>query len=197
MRDDVLHSGAGQDRDDLDILLDAALASYVDAESSPALMQRILATTGRASNRPKLLRWLAWSIPALAALLLLAIFLGHHSAVPHEKSLVAINQTLSAPPISRAPVAVAPVAAQRSLHPPQRPARTIRVTEGARQPLPRLEVFPTPMSLTPEEQALAALVNRNPDIRRSVISGQKPAVEPLSIAAIQIPPLNPPDRGGN
>jgi len=206
MHDDAMHSGAGQDRDGIDILLDAALASYANPAPSPAMTNRILASTVRASNRPKLPRWFAWSIPALAALLLLAIFLMHHSASPHQKSLVAANPALSRPPISNAPAAVAPGATPLSPRAPQRPARAIRAMEPAPHSLailrPRLEVFPTPTPLTPEEQALAEMVNRNPggvtrQIAQSATTPQSQQIEPIHIAAIQIPPLNPPDHGGN
>jgi hypothetical protein len=65
-----------------------------------------------------------------------------------------------------------------------------------------LEVFPTPAPLSPEEQALADLVNRDPrivtrQIAQSAITPQPQPVERIHIAAIHIPPLNPPDNGGN
>ena len=66
------------------------------------------------------------------------------------------------------------------------------------QPLPRLEVFPMPTPLTSEEQALVALANRNlGDNTQPFARNQTQPVEPLRIAVIQIPPLNPPDNGGN
>jgi hypothetical protein len=67
MRDDPT-----QDRDELDILLDAALATYVDSEPSPSLRPRILAAASDL-DRPSL-GWLSWAIPALAAALLMTIF---------------------------------------------------------------------------------------------------------------------------
>jgi len=73
---------------------------------------------------------------------------------------------------------------------------------AANEPLPKQEVFPTPTPLTKEEQALVALVNRNPgNITQSIAETQKQPVEPLTIAAIRIPLLDsstnsPSDKGG-
>jgi len=198
MHDDALHSEARQDRDDLERALDSALASYVEPEPSSGLEARILASTTRADSRPNSLRWLPWAIPALAALLLLAIFLTHRGTVRHEKLPVAIGLPGPRPSISSPPPAVASVQT-----PPPRPvlprlARLNHVIALERPPLPKLEVFPTPTPLSPEEQALVILVNRDPkEITQSATSNQGQTAEPLRIAAIQIPPLNPPDNGRN
>ena len=59
---------AMQDRNELDILLDAALATYANPEPSPGLTPRILAAT-RAIDRHPPVRWMALAVPALAAAL--------------------------------------------------------------------------------------------------------------------------------
>ena len=58
-----------QKGDELDILLDAALATYIDSEPSPGLTRRILAVTKDLDCRASV-RWLHWAVPTLAALLL-------------------------------------------------------------------------------------------------------------------------------
>ena len=200
MHDDALHSEARQDRDELERVLDSALASYVEPGPSSGLEARILASTTRADSRPNWLRWLPWAIPALAALLLIAIFLSHHTAPPHQKSPVANSPALPRPTMSSPPVSVASVAST----PPQavlpRPAAPAHVTALEGQVLPRLEVFPTPAPLSPQEQALLALVNRNSqDLAQQITqpAAQPQPVEPLRIAAIHISPLNPPDNNSN
>lgn len=220
MRDDAmpstpLPSESGQGRDNLDLLLDAALATYADPDPSPSLVNRILASTIHADTRrpsaPSLrapwralrLRgktWLPWTIPTLAALLLVAIFLAHHSA-PHEKSPVANTPALPRPSISNPSPAVASLETRPSPRPaPPRPAMLTHPSTLERPPLPKLEVFPTPTPLSPQEQALADLVNRTPkEIAQEITqpAAQPHPVEPLRVAAIHIPPLNPSDNGGN
>src|SRR5271168_4583232 len=97
MHDDAMHSETRQDRDDLDPLLDAALATYADPAPAPGLTNRILASTTRLEHRPHPRRWMAWAVPALAALLLLAIFLSHRGIVRHKQSPVAASPAPSSP----------------------------------------------------------------------------------------------------
>jgi hypothetical protein len=64
--------------------------------------------------------------------------------------------------------------------------------------LPKLDVFPTPQPLTPEEQALVAFAVRAPESeRKSFIEAQRQAEAPLRIAAIEIPPIDSPDKDTN
>jgi hypothetical protein len=208
MQDDALKG-----RDDLDILLDAALVTYAEPEPCPALEAHILASTSRArrmsirsfraSLRLRGENWQPWTIPAFAALLLIVIFsvrhaLTHRAALPPAAGLSHMPDTLDHVPAIGTPVPTVATqqAAARSNSP--QTAKAIRVAVPKQQPLPRLEVFPTPTPLTREEQALVALANRNPgDITQSLARSHTQPVEPLHIAAIQIPPLNPPDKSGN
>jgi hypothetical protein len=201
MRDDPM-----KERDELDSQLDAALATYVDAETNPGLTGRIISVTSGAQNgraetshpqrRRPLADWIPLTAAAIAAVLLIAILLLHRASLPAR----------SAPVIARVssptPNAVLPVK-------PSRPAesgalRAIRheVRHPAPPPLPRREVFPTPIPLTAQEQAF--LGNRRlGDVPAQEISAQTVQsvphgpVEPIHIAAIHIPPLNPPDNGNN
>jgi hypothetical protein len=197
MRDDAMN-----DRDELDILLDAALASYANPEPSPNLTARILAGT-REIDRQPLIRWLVWAVPALAALLLVVLLIEHHVLSSHTGS----------PPTAR--LSAAPDVVHSSPHAPvfstpgpttgtnraamgsssSQPVKPTGVQISKPEPLPRLDVFPTPTPLSPEEQALIDLVNRNPgqvaqSAARNLEQMQEQMVEPLDVAAIHIPPLN-------
>ena len=204
MRDD-----STQNRDELDILLDAALATYVDSEPSPSLTPRILAAASDLDRRTSV-GWLSWAIPALAAALLMTIFLAHRPAVRREASQP--TEDLSAPHVPASPErtpntsAKSIAAAEATPHlgsAPLRAARSVPTTVPVQPPLPRQDVFPTPIPLSREEQAVVALVNRDSadskelarQITQPVSQGQP--IEPLRIAAIHIPPLNPPDNGDN
>jgi len=64
--------------------------------------------------------------------------------------------------------------------------------------LPKLDVFPTPQPMTPQEKALVASTARasKPQLLALVTAQQNPE-GPVTIAAIQIPPLEPIDQGNN
>ncbi len=203
MRDD-----STQNQDELDILLDAALATYVDSEPSPSLTPRILAAASDLDRRPAV-GWLSWAIPALAAALLMTVFLTHRPAARRETSQPTADLSAPGVPASAERTPNTParsIAAAATPHlgsTPPRADRSVRTTAPTQPPLPRQDVFPTPIPLSREEQAVVALVNRDsPDskelarqITQPVSQGQP--VEPLRIAAIHIPPLNPPDNGDN
>jgi hypothetical protein len=64
--------------------------------------------------------------------------------------------------------------------------------------LPKLNVFPTPQPLTPSEKALVTYIAHAPEAERNaLVDAQKQMDAPLSIAAIDIQPLEPPEEGGN
>jgi hypothetical protein len=201
-----------EERDDLDLQLDAALATYAAPEANPHLAAQILAAIApdrtAAQARPTVprRRWQPWAIaipsiaiPALAAMLL-AVFLPLRRSHQHHP----LSPTAATPHITSSMVLTPPHPVAAS-HPPQTPAQTPTKTRRAQiQPspveasLPKQEVFPTPTPLTPQEQALAALTNRNPgDISQSVARAEQQPVEPIRIAAISIQPLNPPGKGEN
>ena len=188
-----MHNDAMNEQDELDALLDAALATYVDAEAKPGLAPRILAITSRREAHRSAVRWLAVAVPALAALLLVTMLLRRHAESPSEAQHV-VAQVRSA-----APRVVLPAKPARPNH--SAAGRPVKATDSRVAPsrLPRREVFPTPATLTPEEQALLKLGNR----RLGEVPGQtiqsatQDPVQPIHIAAIEIPPLNPPDNDTN
>jgi hypothetical protein len=210
MRDNAMN-----DRDDLDILLNAALATYVDPGAAPGLISRILTSTcwrakqvNRHIDNRRPLRWLPWAVPTLAALLLVVIFTVRH-AVTHRVELSATaglshpsELTPHAPAIStpspKVETHLAAASNPRQIRQIKRPMHA-----ASPPPLPRLEVFPTPTPLSQEERALVDLANRRPDQAAQVANrsladrSQEQAIEPIRIAAIHIPPLNLPDNDTN
>lgn len=184
-------------RDELDIVLDAALATYADPEPSPGLTARIHATT-RAIDRHPRVRWMIWAVPALAALMAVVIlFPARHIYRDPPPSALQLSHSARTPTVTTPyPVKTGPARGS----PRSRASATIRAAIPAPGPLPRQEVFPTPTPLTPEEQALASLVNHSPEKLAQQIAQpavQPEPIKPVRIAAIHVPPLNPPDIGGN
>jgi hypothetical protein len=195
------------DREDLDLQLDQALATYADPETNPHLAAQILAAIALASPTVPSRRWRSRTIaipsiaiPAFAALLLV-MFIPLRRAHEHPP----LSTTAATPhipgPITPGPIDQTQPHAVAASHPPQTAAKARRAPihpPAVDASLPRQEVFPTPTPLTPQEQALASLATRNPgNVSQSVAEAQKQPVEPLEIAAIRIKPLNPPDKGQN
>ena len=194
-----MHDELTPNRDDLDTLLDAALSTYTNPEPSLGLTPRILAATRAVDGRPPL-RWMVWAVPALAAALAIVIlYPAHHIYRDPSPSTSQLSGSASTYPIT----APNPVKTGSDREAPRlRATATIRAAIPAPEPLPKQEVFPTPAPLSPQEQAIAALVNRNrteiaKQVAQSANQDPEQPIEPLHIAAIHIPPLYPPDNGAN
>src|SRR5579862_1957735 len=103
-------------RDDLDTLLDAALASYVHAAPSPGLTPRILMAT-RSIDHHSAIRWTLWAIPAIAALLAVMILLPvRHIHRDPPPSALQLSRSASPAPVT-APRPIEPGPARKALRP--------------------------------------------------------------------------------
>jgi hypothetical protein len=198
MRDDAIN-----ERDELDAMLDAALETYVDTEATPGLAQRILNVTSRREPRRLMVRWMPLAASALAAAVLIAIFIAHRTVSPSTTSpvMARVPSNRSGPDL---PIRSSPTASSLPVRWGGRHAIKAATHPPAQSPLPRREVFPTPAPLTAEEKAVLKLENRGlgeipaQEVRaQTVQSATQGPVEPIDIAAIHIPPLNPPDNGNN
>ncbi len=75
-------------------------------------------------------------------------------------------------------------------------AKTTAAQSNSIASLPKLDVFPTPQPVTAEERALAVAATKAPGpLRQALVEAQSQVDAPLHIAAIVIPPLEPPDEG--
>ncbi|HZD48600.1 MAG TPA: hypothetical protein VE178_07625 [Silvibacterium sp.] len=195
MPDNAIPDHAIKDRDDLDLLLDAALATYVDVEAEPGLTHRVLAAARHLQPRRSSLRWLPLAISALAAALLVSIYLVRRAGAPSNP----------APLVAKVPATTFSTSLKSNSLSPAHRARehaARAVSRPAEPQLPRLEVFPTPTALSSEERALLTAAHGNPErvpgqLTQSATGLDRQSVEPLHIATIEIPPLNPPRNGGN
>jgi hypothetical protein len=198
-----------RDNDELDAMLDSALASYAEPGPDAGLEKRILARVSNEAATNARRRWLPWAfaIPVAACVVVLALFasglLARHSREtlrPGESATRAHAPAVIAAQPESLPVRIA----NRG----ERMTRTrASISKAATQPeqnaagvvpLPKLEVFPTPQPLTPAEQELASYAANAPvPERQSLIEANKQSEAPLRIAAIHIPPLEAPDKGAN
>jgi hypothetical protein len=153
--------------DELDRILNSALAAYSAQEPRPGLEQRVIAGLRPVNKRYHWLRW-AIPVPVLAGVLLMIVY--------WEKPAVA-------PPVS---MPRQPSIAKSDV--PAVVAKPARVRRTRRRPA-KAPVFPSPTAPTPEERALAQLAGSNPQILQEVSLWQRRQSEPLTVEPIKIPPL--------
>jgi hypothetical protein len=168
--------------DELDRLLDEALASYSSEEPRPGLEQRVLSRV-RAEGTARRVDWWRWAlaIPVFASLVLLAIT---HRARPQAAQVERNHSSAHAPATTVAAPAEPRHAAPRHAH------RVLNRPVVARSPLPKRDVFPLPAPLSLEERALVDLVTRFPDQAREIfIEADQRSRQPIEIQRIEIPPL--------
>ena len=159
----------------VDRLLNEALAPQ-EIEPRAGLEQRILANLRAQPERRPWWRWMMLWVPAAVAALLIALAVGSRmSSRPQSaRPTVAIEHqpTLPAPMKQPVPPASA-VAAQRK--PARDVARPQKMVAATRPALPRQDVFPSPVPLTPEETMLLTLLRRNPS--QAVMVAREQAME--------------------
>jgi hypothetical protein len=158
-------------QDDLDKVIDGALAAYSQAEPLAGLESRVLTRVRTAKTaRRRLWRW-ALPVPVLAAILV-AVLTRKPEPVPVAR--------IAPPPVTVESPALAPPAVPRHFA-ARPPARTPR--PFVRAGLPKQEMFPTPSQLTKEERLLVELAQSHPYELTA-----RP-VEAIEIKPIQIAPL--------
>jgi hypothetical protein len=194
--------------DHLDRLVDSSLSSYgdpgADTGTESGLAERILARVSREQRSDRSAprwhsRFLLWAaLPAAACLLLTFLLLKTAGpGTPHQSA--SLPQAASAKSGSKAPKVAdgahaeeLPTAAKHHTHTPP----TIAVSKSAAPP--KLDVFPLPHPLSPEEQALYAFATQVPEEQRqAVLAAQKNDDAPLNVAALHIQPLEITDTGKN
>jgi hypothetical protein len=153
--------------DQLDRIIDSALAEYSNVEPRAELEQRVLAHLRQRKARRA---WAFAGALAVAAMIVLTLAVQPH---PSEAPPVERPQ----PPVAVAKQMPAPVAAARP--------------HARRQPsVPKRRQFPTFSPLTEQERVLLRAVRLNPEeARNAFASMQERNNAPVEIGAIEIEPL--------
>ena len=164
--------------DELDKLIDQALADYTEPQFPVGLEQRVLnrvsaATLRRRFDFPK---W-AFAVPLLAALVVTAgIVWRYRQPVPQPPTAVGMR-----------PKAVPPAnwAAKPQIAAPVKPALRRKHQSQPKQP-----TFPAPAPMTAEERALVAFIQTAPQQAHQVLSEMaRSGMEPIGFEEIRIQPL--------
>lgn len=188
------------ERDETDLLLDAALRSYADPELKDGLASRVLSSPQAARpawdlRRPaRRIGWWVWSFPALAGACVLILLLGRNwpDERPASRPIEARHFAPVEPPT--APHAGVQVAVEHPRHPVYRMKVRSGGAPGVRASLPKRDVFPTPTPLSPEERVLVEVATRTPAPRlKAVVEAQEALSRSFAIADAS--PPGSPDSG--
>ena len=154
---------ANQKQDELDRILDAALAKYTAVEPRTGLEERVLATLRAEQARVPDRAWWRWSVlAAVAAMVIVVAILGwrsggpSHPVVANHPSSAREGQAEPTPQIVLNPTPVRKAKARRS-HP-----LVVSRSQPKLRP-PKLEQFPSPQPLSDQEKLLLAYVAEDPE----------------------------------
>lgn len=172
---------------ELDDVLDEALAAYRDAEPLAGLEERVL---GRVLARTERRRWISWgycSAAALAAAIALVFWLGIKPAQQQR----AVPGIVTEKPLTDAQAAAMPQTAHGANRPMpagHKAARPVSPALASARPGRHWryqQQFPIPEPLTADERALLALANADPTALQTLPHNDVAIV----IAPIKIAPL--------
>ena len=160
--------------DDLDRVLDAALAKYAAVEPRPGLEDGILANVRTGLDHAPHAAWWRWGLTAaIAALVLVVVTLAWRSKAPHPQIANRPPVATQSPTKSETP----PIHSADNVPPQQikpiRRAAAHRVPVPAVASSPKLDQFPSPQPLSPEEIALARYVRNFPNEAQLVAKAQE------------------------
>jgi hypothetical protein len=158
--------------DDLDRLLDAALAKYAQVEPRAALENRVLATLHVEGSRVPQRAWWRWSVAgAVAVVVVVVVVLAWRSGKFHGRE-IAIRPSVSVPALSATGVelpvsGVGPEGGKNDGHPPA-PGLPKHVmhrahTTAVASANPKLDQFPSPQPLSEQEELLENYVAKFPE----------------------------------
>jgi len=192
------------EKDHLDRMLELSLSNYGDPGSDTGLAERILAriSSEHSSDRSAPSwrnRFLLWAALPAAACVLLTFLLLKSVGPPVTHQAARLPQPASTSTGSKAPGVANATSAQKTTTSAIRRTQlrpTVALARPAAQP--KLDVFPRPNPLSPEEQALYAFATQVPEEQRQAVLAAKQSDDaPLNIAAIRIQPLDISDTGKN
>lgn len=191
MRDDNRVQGS----DELDSRIDAALRSYAEPPhgTEPRIVLARILEQAQMERPSRPVRWWIWGVAGAAACLVAAMVALWVVRAPRVPEIAKVPQ----PPAVRVPdhpvhPAIAEVKVPAVRHATHSEHSVPRREEARATPLPKLDVFPTPQPLTPEEQALVSFAKQGPPaVQRAVLADQKQWDEITAIASLQMPPQAP------
>jgi hypothetical protein len=153
-------------QDELDQLLDAALAKYATAEPSAGLEERVLANLRAERAWVPDRRWWRWSVAAVAAIAIVVIAFALKSGRPSHPQVA--NHIPTMRTLGQSNPRVGPEVGETDAHahalgPATRRASHRVPKEDIAAANPKLDQFPSRQQLSEEELALARYVSQFPE----------------------------------
>jgi hypothetical protein len=182
-------------------LIRSSIATYGEPEPNSQLAQRIFQRIAAETRPVPSRQWLPWALAMGACLI--AFFALFQARPVHAPASVSNQMHIpEQADDNTGRREIATVAPHQSQHERRRTLvrsdLRLHATSLLReaQPLPKLDIFPTPQPLTPAERALIQFAERTPVAeRKALIEAQRQPDTPLNIAAIKIQPIEMPDLG--
>lgn len=153
--------------DDLDRLLDAALAKYAQVEPRAGLENRVLATLHAERSQVPQRAWWRWSVAgAVAVVVVVAVVLAWRSGKFHGRE-IARHPSISAPGVELPASGAGPEAGKSDDHPPAPGPAPKHILHRAHATAvasanPKLDQFPSTQPLSEQEKLLENYVAKYP-----------------------------------
>ncbi len=179
--------------DELEKLLQAGLQSYGKAEPLSGLEERVLRRV-QEEHPPRRWVWVRWATASACACVLVAVVgyksitpIPHKPVEPAQSGIAKVEQGSKPSELVSTSTSDEPI--PPAVH--RRETKTVEAKQNkAAAALPKLDVFPIPHSLTPEERAMLQFVNQDPKAAKEVLAQiGAGSPEQIQIAQIQIEPL--------
>lgn len=165
-------------------MIDSALRSYAEPGEIPDARVAAARVLERAREDESHAKWPFWRWAIPVAVCVAALTIGA-TWVLRTPRIPEVARTSAPPRIN----AEAPIPSARHVSVNATARRRPRGAGAKLQPLPKLEIFPTPTSLSPQEQALVAFAQHGPPgVQRAVLEDQKRWDEPIIVADLREQP---------
>jgi hypothetical protein len=163
------------DHDELDRILNGALATYSVRQPWPGIEQRVLGRIPQPGSCDAWMRRAVW-VPVLTALV---VVVAYWVSAATPRAIVPQRSAQIKPDVRHVQAAPATTAAKQ----------VRRVVGRVRRIRPKAPIFPTPSPLTAEERALLRIAVSDPLILQAAVDFQRQSSQPLTVEPINIPPL--------
>jgi hypothetical protein len=192
MRDDERVQG----QQVLDSRIDAAVQSYAEPpeQTAPRVALARMMEQVRSEPPARRIGWWIWGIAAAAACMAAVMVALWGTQAPQAPQIAKAPQppgVVTVPDRAARP-SVAEVRVPAARHATHAEQSAPRREEASTTPLPKLDVFPTPAPLSPQEEALVAFARRGPpEAQHAVLEDQKHWDDPIIVAGLQEKPGGP------
>jgi len=154
-------------QNELDRMLDTALAKYAAAEPRPGLEDRVLAHLRAEHTRIPVHGWWPWSVAAVLAVIIVAVALALRSG-ESSHPVVTNHPALATQSPNQPATQVASNGEGSGIRPPEASAVRKAVPQGTHPHFPiavqpKLDQFPSPQPLSEQEKILANYVAEYPE----------------------------------